>query len=43
MIVKMVFSRKLPSSYNEFGRLAFHLRYVERSTHKLVHNTFYTR
>jgi alkylation response protein AidB-like acyl-CoA dehydrogenase len=32
---------QLPTSYREFGRLATHLRYVERSARKLARNTFY--
>ncbi|MGH3472269.1 MAG: acyl-CoA dehydrogenase family protein [Nocardioidaceae bacterium] len=31
----------LPSSYDEFGPLAKHLRYVERSSRKLARQTFY--
>jgi hypothetical protein len=30
-----------PRSFSEFGRLAGHLRYVERSSRKLARNTFY--
>ncbi|MBW0015597.1 acyl-CoA dehydrogenase family protein [Mycobacterium sp.] len=30
-----------PTAYNEFGPLASHLRFVERSTRKLARNTFY--
>jgi len=30
-----------PTAYNEFGPLAAHLRFVERSTRKLARNTFY--
>jgi alkylation response protein AidB-like acyl-CoA dehydrogenase len=30
-----------PTAYNEFGLLAPHLRFVERSTRKLARNTFY--
>jgi len=30
-----------PRAYNEFGPLASHLRFVERSTRKLARNTFY--
>ncbi|MCV7089242.1 acyl-CoA dehydrogenase family protein [Mycobacterium interjectum] len=30
-----------PTAYNEFGSLASHLRFVERSTRKLARNTFY--
>jgi alkylation response protein AidB-like acyl-CoA dehydrogenase len=30
-----------PTAYNEFGPLATHLRFVERSTRKLARNTFY--
>jgi len=30
-----------PTSYNEFGPLAAHLRFVERCTRKLARNTFY--
>jgi alkylation response protein AidB-like acyl-CoA dehydrogenase len=32
---------QLPSSYAEFGPLATHLRYVERSARKLARSTFY--
>ncbi|EID10031.1 putative acyl-CoA dehydrogenase [Mycobacterium xenopi RIVM700367] len=32
---------QLPTSYREFGRLATHLRFVERSARKLARNTFY--
>ncbi|MEV6011690.1 acyl-CoA dehydrogenase family protein [Streptomyces sp. NPDC051976] len=32
---------QLPSSYGEFGALATHLRYVERSARKLARCTFY--
>lgn len=31
----------LPTSYNEMGELARHLRYVERSSRKLARQTFY--
>ncbi len=31
----------VPTSYDEFGRLAKHLRYVERSSRKLARQTFY--
>ncbi len=31
----------VPTSYEEFGRLAKHLRYVERSSRKLARQTFY--
>ncbi len=31
----------VPTSYTEFGRLAKHLRYVERSSRKLARQTFY--
>jgi alkylation response protein AidB-like acyl-CoA dehydrogenase len=30
-----------PRAYNEFGPLASHLRFIERSTRKLARNTFY--
>jgi alkylation response protein AidB-like acyl-CoA dehydrogenase len=30
-----------PTAYREFGRLAAHLRFVERSARKLARNTFY--
>jgi hypothetical protein len=30
-----------PTAYREFGRLATHLRFVERSARKLARNTFY--
>jgi alkylation response protein AidB-like acyl-CoA dehydrogenase len=30
-----------PTAYGEFGRLAAHLRFVERSARKLARNTFY--
>jgi alkylation response protein AidB-like acyl-CoA dehydrogenase len=30
-----------PTAYREFGRLASHLRFVERSARKLARNTFY--
>ena len=32
---------QLPTSYSEFGPLAAHLRYVERSSRKLARSTFY--
>lgn len=32
---------QLPASYREFGDLAVHLRYVERSSRKLARSTFY--
>ena len=32
---------RVPTSYREFGRLAKHLRYVERSSRKLARSTFY--
>jgi hypothetical protein len=31
----------VPTSYREFGRLATHLRYIERSSRKLARSTFY--
>jgi alkylation response protein AidB-like acyl-CoA dehydrogenase len=32
---------QLPGAYNDFGRLATHLRFVERSARKLARETFY--
>jgi len=32
---------QLPGAYNEFGQLATHLRFVERSARKLARETFY--
>ena len=32
---------QLPGSYSEFGELATHLRYVERTSRKLARSTFY--
>ncbi|MDJ0397710.1 acyl-CoA dehydrogenase family protein [Rhodococcus rhodochrous] len=32
---------QLPRTYNEFGSLAPHLRYIERSSRKLARSTFY--
>ena len=32
---------QLPRAYSEFGLLAAHLRFIERSTRKLARNTFY--
>ncbi|OBI50650.1 acyl-CoA dehydrogenase [Mycobacterium kyorinense] len=32
---------QLPTTYREFGKLATHLRFVERSARKLARNTFY--
>jgi hypothetical protein len=34
-------SGNLPTSYSEFGPLAAHLRYVERTSRKLARSTFY--
>ncbi|HYB38540.1 MAG TPA: acyl-CoA dehydrogenase family protein [Mycobacterium sp.] len=39
---KLVFGEgQRPTAYSEFGRLATHLRFVERSARKLARNTFY--
>ncbi|RZS34321.1 hypothetical protein EV193_109108 [Herbihabitans rhizosphaerae] len=32
---------QLPNSFNEFGRLAEHLRFIERASRKLARQTFY--
>ncbi len=32
---------QLPKSYGEFGRLAKHMRYIERASRKLARSTFY--
>ena len=39
---KLVFGEgQRPTAFNEFGSLASHLRFVERSSRKLARNTFY--